>query len=131
MQDDRLFSSSLRDNICGFTETTDSEWMKDCAGISGIHDVIILMPMGYDTLIGELGEGLSCGQKQRIFIARALYRQPVIPFLNEAPSALDSENEDNINNAIKQMNITRTIIAHRTTTINLADRVINLKNNKD
>lgn len=70
MQDDRLFSGSIRENICGFAEEMDEEWMVECARASHIHDVIMNMPMGYETLIGELGEGLSGGQKQRIFIAR-------------------------------------------------------------
>lgn len=83
MQDDRLFSGSIRENICGFAEEMDEEWMVECARASHIHDVIMNMPMGYETLIGELGEGLSGGQKQRIFIARALeyylwMRQPVL-----------------------------------------------------
>ncbi len=59
MQDDRLFSGSIRENICGFAEETDDEWMTECAKASHIHDVIMKMPMGYETLIGELGEGLS------------------------------------------------------------------------
>ncbi|EBC9529150.1 peptidase domain-containing ABC transporter, partial [Salmonella enterica] len=81
MQDDRLFSGSIRENICGFAEEMDEEWMVECARASHIHDVIMNMPMGYETLIGELGEGLSGGQKQRIFIARALYRKPGILFM--------------------------------------------------
>ena len=76
MQDDKLFSGSIRENICGFTENPDEQLMIACAQASYIHNVIISMPMGYETLIGELGEGLSGGQKQRIFIARALYRKP-------------------------------------------------------
>lgn len=72
MQDDRLFSGSIRENICGFAEEMDEEWMVECARASHIHDVIMNMPMGYETLIGELGEGLSGGQKQRIFIATSL-----------------------------------------------------------
>ncbi|EKG6880967.1 peptidase domain-containing ABC transporter, partial [Escherichia coli] len=63
MQDDRLFSGSIRENICGFAEEMDEEWMVECARASHIHDVIMNMPMGYETLIGELGEGLSGGQK--------------------------------------------------------------------
>ncbi|EJY4260779.1 peptidase domain-containing ABC transporter, partial [Escherichia coli] len=105
MQDDRLFSGSIRENICGFAEEMDEEWMVECARASHIHDVIMNMPMGYETLIGELGEGLSGGQKQRIFIARALYRKPGILFMDEATSALDSESEHFVNVAIKNMNI--------------------------
>ncbi|HFM3233869.1 TPA: colicin V export peptidase/ABC transporter CvaB, partial [Escherichia coli] len=121
MQDDRLFSGSIRENICGFAEEMDEEWMVECARASHIHDVIMNMPMGYETLIGELGEGLSGGQKQRIFIARALYRKPGILFMDEATSALDSESEHFVNVAIKNMNITRVIIAHRETTLRTVD----------
>lgn len=124
MQDDRLFSGSVRENICGFTEITDEEWMMECARVSCIHDVIMAMPMGYETLIGELGEGLSGGQKQRLFIARALYRRPGILFMDEATSALDTESEIAVNQAIKRLNITRVIIAHRETTLKSADRRI-------
>ncbi|HEI0502275.1 TPA: peptidase domain-containing ABC transporter [Escherichia coli] len=126
MQDDRLFSGSIRENICGFAEEMDEEWMVECARASHIHDVIMNMPMGYETLIGELGEGLSGGQKQRIFIARALYRKPGILFMDEATSALDSESEHFVNVAIKNMNITRVIIARRETTLRTVDRVISI-----
>lgn len=126
MQDDRLFSGSIRENICSFAEEMDEEWMVECARASHIHDVIMNMPMGYETLIGELGEGLSGGQKQRIFIARALYRKPGILFMDEATSALDSESEHFVNVAIKNMNITRVIIAHRETTLRTVDRVISI-----
>lgn len=126
MQDDKLFSGSIRENICGFDETTDDEWLEECARISYIHDVIVKMPMGYDTLIGELGEGLSGGQKQRIFIARALYRKPGILFMDEATSALDQESENYVNQAIKKLKITRVIIAHRKSTISSVDRVFSL-----
>ncbi|EMW40638.1 colicin V export peptidase/ABC transporter CvaB [Escherichia coli] len=126
MQDDRLFSGSIRENICGFAEEMDEEGMVECARASHIHDVIMNMPMGYETLIGELGEGLSGGQKQRIFIARALYRKPGILFMDEATSALDSESEHFVNVAIKNMNITRVIIAHRETTLRTVDRVISI-----
>lgn len=126
MQDDRLFSGSIRENICGFAEEMDEEWMVECARASHIHDVIMNMPMGYETLIGELGEGLSGGQKQRIFIARALYRKPGILFMDEATSALDSESEHFVNVAIKNMNITRVILAHRETTLRTVDRVISI-----
>ena len=128
MQDDRLFSGSIRENICGFAEETDDEWMTECAKASHIHDVIMKMPMGYETLIGELGEGLSGGQKQRIFIARALYRKPGILFMDEATSSLDTESERFVNAAIKKMNITRVIIAHRETTLRTVDRIFRITN---
>ena len=100
--------------------------MRECARTSRIHDVILALPMGYETLIGELGEGLSGGQKQRIFIARALYRRPDILFMDEATSALDAECEKDVSLAMKKLNITRIIIAHRETTLQTADRIITL-----
>ncbi|EAM2866827.1 peptidase domain-containing ABC transporter [Salmonella enterica] len=126
MQDDRLFAGSIRENICGFTENINEEWMIQCAKASFIHDSIMAMPMGYDTLTGELGEGMSGGQKQRIFIARALYRKPRILFMDEATSALDGESEKYVNTAIKSLNITRIIIAHRESTLSSVDRIIRL-----
>ncbi|XMD04369.1 peptidase domain-containing ABC transporter (plasmid) [Serratia sp. AXJ-M] len=126
MQDDKLFSGSIRENISGFADDVDEEWMQECARSSYLHEVIMGMPMGYETLIGELGEGLSGGQKQRLFIARAIYKKPAILFLDEATSALDKESETVVNQAIKALSITRVIIAHRETTIASADRVIYL-----
>ncbi|MBA4824028.1 peptidase domain-containing ABC transporter [Pantoea ananatis] len=127
MQEDKLFSGSIRENICGFSAGADEEWMTECARASYIHDFIMSTPMGYETLIGELGEGLSGGQKQRIFIARALYRKPGILFMDEATSALDNDSEKQVSQAIKKLKITRIVIAHRDTTISMADRVITLK----
>ncbi len=83
----------------------------------------IRMPMGYETLIGELGKDCP-GAKQRLFIARAIYKKPAILFPDEATSALDKESEAVVNQAIKRLNITKVIIAHRETTIASADRVI-------
>lgn len=129
MQEDKLFCGSIRENICGFAEVMDEDWMVECAKVSYLHDVIISMPMGYETLIGELGEGLSGGQKQRLFIARAIYKKPGILFMDEATSALDKESENYVNHAIKRLKITRIIIAHRESTLESVDRVISLEKN--
>ena len=126
LQEDRLLAGTLRQNITGFAEEIDEEWMAECARLSHIHDDILAFPMGYETLTGELGEGLSGGQKQRIFIARALYRRPGILFMDEATSHLDESNEALINTSISGLNITRIIIAHRPSTIASANRVITL-----
>ncbi len=124
MQDDKLFAGSIKQNITGFVDEIDEAWMKECAQMSFIHDVVMALPMGYETLIGELGEGLSGGQKQRLFIARALYKKPGLLFMDEATSALDVESERRVNEAIKQLAITRVIISHRESTVATADRII-------
>lgn len=124
MQDDRLFAGTIAENICGFDNAPDTEWIAACAQRSHIHEEIMAMPMGYETLIGELGTGLSGGQKQRLFIARALYRRPCILFMDEATSHLDLDSERMVNASIASLNITRVIVAHRPSTIASADRVI-------
>ena len=123
MQEDKLFSGSIKENIAGFRPDIDEQWMVECTIASHIHNDILKLPMGYETLIGELGEGLSGGQKQRLYIARALYRKPGILFMDEATSHLDKTSESQVNQSIQAMNITRIIIAHRETTISSADRV--------
>ncbi|WP_263795275.1 peptidase domain-containing ABC transporter [Klebsiella oxytoca] len=126
LQEDRLFSGSIAENISGFEDNADEDFIVECARHSNIHDEIMKMPMGYETLIGELGTGVSGGQKQRLLIARALYRKPGILFMDEATSHLDLGNEASINNAISNLSVTRVIVAHRPSTIASADRVIDL-----
>ncbi len=126
LQEDRLFSGSISDNISGFEDNADEELIVECARRSNIHDEIMKMPMGYETMIGELGLGISGGQKQRLLIARALYRKPSILFMDEATSHLDLKNESAINQSIASLSITRIIVAHRPSTIASADRIIDL-----
>ncbi|CDL83139.1 peptidase domain-containing ABC transporter [Xenorhabdus cabanillasii] len=126
LQDDKLLSGSIAENISGFDPSPDIELIQECAKRCSIHDDILLMPMGYETLIGELGNGLSGGQIQRLLIARALYRRPSILFMDEATSHLDLTNEAYINESISALNITRIIIAHRPSTIKSAERVISI-----
>ncbi len=130
-QDDTLFTGSLMENISFFDYQVDIAWVEECAKMAGIHEEIMGMPMGYQTLIGDMGSVLSGGQRQRILIARALYRKPKILFLDEATSHLNVEKEHEINQMIQSLNITRVMIAHRPETIASADRVINLENIQD
>ena len=127
MQDDELLSGSVSDNIAFFDSPVDMERVVYCAQLAAIHDDIAQMPMGYDSLIGDMGSSLSGGQKQRIILARALYKQPKILFMDEAPSHLDTNLEADINEAVSRLDITRVIIAHRKETIASADREIKLQ----
>ncbi|MEZ9823145.1 peptidase domain-containing ABC transporter [Shewanella sp. 10N.286.45.A1] len=126
MQNDELLSGSVADNIAFFDDKIDMEHLVYCADLAAIHDDISSMPMGYHSLIGDMGSSLSGGQKQRIILARALYKKPKILFMDEATSHLDTALESDINRAIKQMKITRVIIAHRKETIASANREIKL-----
>ena len=127
MQEDRLISGSIMDNIAFFDENIDLEQVYHVAKLAYVHDVIKALPMGYETLVGELGSSLSGGQKQRVLLARALYKRPKLLFLDEATSHLDLVNEKNINHSLKAIQITQLIIAHRQETIAMADRVIDLR----
>ena len=126
MQDDMLMSGSIGENICFFDTDPDQGWIEECARHAAIHDDILAMPMGYMTMIGDMGSSLSGGQKQRILLARALYFKPKLLFLDEATSHLDKENELIVSSAIANLNITRLLIAHRQETIDIADRVIRM-----
>ena len=84
-----------------------------CAELAGIHDEIMAMPMTYNSLIGDMGSSLSGGQKQRVLLARALYRQPRILFMDEGTAHLDVDNERHINESLKHLDMTRISVAHR------------------
>ena len=130
MQDDQLFAGSIADNISFFDPMPDPKAIENFARLAAVHDDIAAMPMGYNTLIGDMGAALSGGQKQRILLARALYKQPRILFLDEATSALDVHKERAVNEAIRSLNLTRIIIAHRPETIASAERVIVLQSGR-
>jgi ATP-binding cassette subfamily B protein RaxB len=126
MQDDKLFSGSIADNITFFDPQPEMERIEECARMAAIHDDILSMPMGYQTLVGDMGTVLSGGQKQRVLLARALYKQPKILLLDEATSHLDVVRERQVSEAIRQLRLTRVIVAHRRETIATADRIYRL-----
>ena len=131
-QETFLFSASLRDNIAyGKPEATDHEIME-AAKAAHIHDFIMSLPDGYDTIIGERGVGLSGGQKQRVAIARALLMDARILLLDESTSSVDVETEMQIQQAFSRLLKDRTafIIAQRLSTVRDADRVIVLDNGR-
>lgn len=124
MQDDQLFAGSISDNISFENENMDEDRVQEAARLAAVNDEIAAMPMGYNSLIGDMGTTLSGGQKQRVILARALYRKPQLLFLDEATSHLDVERERLVNDAVRQLDLTRIIIAHRPETIASADRVL-------
>jgi ATP-binding cassette subfamily B protein RaxB len=124
MQDDQLFAGSIADNISLFDPEATPQAVAAAAHLAGVHEEIAALPMGYQTLVGDMGSSLSGGQKQRVLLARALYRRSKFLVLDEATSHLDVAREREINTLIKRLKITRLVLAHRPETLASADRVI-------
>ncbi|QPS44959.1 peptidase domain-containing ABC transporter [Burkholderia humptydooensis] len=127
LQDDVLFAGSIADNISFFDSQADQQRVVECAQLAAVHLDIVSMPMGYNTLVGDMGTVLSGGQKQRVLLARALYKRPKILVLDEATSHLDVQREQQVNAAVSALQMTRLIIAHRPETIASASRVVMLR----
>jgi ATP-binding cassette subfamily B protein RaxB len=123
MQEDQLLSGSIADNICIFDTAYSQDRMIECAQLAGVHDEIMAMPMSYNSLIGDMGSSLSGGQKQRVLLARALYRQPKLLFLDEGTAHLDSEKETEVHRNLRSLSMTRINVAHRPEMTAAADQV--------
>jgi ATP-binding cassette, subfamily B, bacterial CvaB/MchF/RaxB len=130
MQEDTLLAGSIADNISFFDVHSDVARVDESAKLAAVHDDIVRMLMGYQTLVGDMGSSLSGGQKQRVLLARALYKQPKVLALDEATSHLDIANEKQVTQALSKMQITRIIVAHRPETIAGAQRVVVLQDGK-
>jgi ATP-binding cassette subfamily B protein RaxB len=124
LQDDQLFAGSVAENIAFGDPELNFARVEAAARLAAVHEEIVAMPMGYHSLIGDMGTVLSGGQKQRVILARALYRRPKLLFLDEATSHLDVERERLVNEAVRRLKLTKLIIAHRPETIASADRVL-------
>jgi ATP-binding cassette subfamily B protein RaxB len=130
MQDDQLLTGTLADNICFFDQQPDQERIELASRLARIHEDIMKMPMGYQSLVGDMGSALSGGQRQRIMLARALYRDPDALFLDEGTANLDEENEIAIGDMITRLPITRVVIAHRPALVERADIVLRMEEGK-
>ena len=126
MQDDHLFVGTIEDNISFFDPQHDPDRVRACAKLAMIDEDISGMPMGYNTIVGSLGVALSGGQRSRVLLARALYRQPQILFLDETFDQLDLARERAITDGLRHTGIGLVIVSHRPETVGAVDRIVRL-----
>ena len=129
LQDGYIFSKSIADNIAESDDYPDRAKLLEAVQTANIQDFIESLPLGYNTMIGASGNGVSQGQRQRLLIARAVYRNPTYLFLDEATNALDANNErvivENLNAFFKDKTVV--VVAHRLSTVKNADQIIVLE----
>ena len=129
-QDDLLFAGTLAENIAFFDPEIDMARVAEVARLAKIHDDIEAMPMRYDTLVGDMGSSLSGGQRQRVLLARALYPDPAVLFIDEGTAHLDPASEAAVMEAIRALPVTRIISAHRPLPIAAATKVLVVRGGK-
>ncbi|OQA00090.1 MAG: Toxin RTX-I translocation ATP-binding protein [Bacteroidetes bacterium ADurb.Bin408] len=126
MQDGYIFSETIAENIAPGDDNIDRHKLLDAVKSANIREFIDALPLGYNTKIGQEGSGISQGQKQRLLIARAIYKEPYYIFLDEATNALDANNEklimENLNEFFKGRTVV--IVAHRLSTVKNADQIV-------
>jgi len=126
MQDDHLFVGTIEDNISFFDPQHDAQRVLDCARLAMVDEEINAMPMQFNTIVGSLGMALSGGQRSRVLLARALYRQPQILFLDETFDQLDLAKERTITDGLRKTGIGLVIVSHRPETVGAVDRIVKL-----
>lgn len=132
MQDGYIFSDSIASNIAESSPDTDRERLFLSAKTANIHEFVERLPLGYNTVVGQKGMGLSQGQRQRVLIARAVYKDPDFLFFDEATNALDAKNEKVIVENLDRFaaNKTVVVVAHRLSTVKNADKIVVLHQGK-
>lgn len=128
MQDDYLLTGTLADNICFFHPQPDQAVIENVSRFALIHDDIAKMPMGYSSLVSDMGTALSSGQRQRILLARAMYRDPDVLFLDEGTANLDEKTEAILARRIAATPITRIAVSHRPALVQAAQIVLHVEN---
>ena len=126
MQEGYLFSDTIARNIAISDDEPDIERIRYAARVANIADYIEALPLAYNTMIGQDGQGISQGQRQRILIARVVYKNPMFVFLDEATNALDANNERTITDNLKSFYKGKTVVvvAHRLSTVRNADQIV-------
>jgi ATP-binding cassette subfamily B protein RaxB len=128
MQDDQLLSGTIADNVAFFDSHMDMARVEAACRTACVHDEISAKPMGYHSLVGDMGSILSGGQKQRILLARALYKEPAILVMDEGTANLDPDLEVEIMKNLSSLSLTQILVAHRSSVVAAADRVVRIDN---
>lgn len=123
LQDDQLFAGSLSENIAFFDSEIDMERVRDACRRAAVLSEIEAMPLGFETLVGDMGSSLSGGQRQRVMLARALYANPAVLFMDEGTANLDPVAEAAIVDTLRSMGTTRLVSAHRPLAVSAASRI--------